>query len=363
MCTGRKIGLHDAAHDEVSADTLEKLRRLNTTWLGSAGFATLYSYPAVARVCWRTNPDGSIASAWWYREQLWHFGLKKLTFLACAPFSEVDLRAVLAQRHAHMAAVLYVPPDDTEEFKRFDNWCGAEISADDSIIDLPSSAETYLSSLGRKTRKHLPYYVRRLQAEWSDDLEIDCLSKSAISLEDFGRVVDLNRARIEAKGRDHLWTNDMIRARWLLAQEEGILCVVRRKKEIVGGTLSYIHGDEGYLVLIGHDPKYNALNIGNVCLWVTIQRLIGSRVRRYHLLWGKSFYKTQFGGREEALLTVQIARNRWIRILWLLLFQCDRQVFIARRLAKSLISLSITEFRSIAHRDWTRLIRRRVGNA
>ncbi|MBE3119886.1 MAG: GNAT family N-acetyltransferase [Candidatus Atribacteria bacterium] len=101
-----------------------------------------------------------------------------------------------------------------------------------------------------------------------------------------------------------------------MAQQSGLLCGLRFKSNLVGGTLCYLHQNEAYMVLIGHDPQQDSLNLGNVSMWLTIEWLIKMGIKRCHLLWGKSFYKTQFGAKEHALFEVTVFRNPCVAGAW-----------------------------------------------
>jgi predicted N-acyltransferase len=163
-----------------------------------------------------------------------------------------------------------------------------DLQCEDAVIELPDTLDAYLAGLGRQARKHLPYYARRLRREWGKSFECSYLHGLDITADAFSRLVGLNRMRMERRGSKHLWTPSKVRNRWQLAQETGLLVSLRHHGEIIGGTLSYLHDGEAYLVLIGHLPVYDRLNIGNVCLYQTVSHLIELGVKRFHLLWGQS---------------------------------------------------------------------------
>jgi CelD/BcsL family acetyltransferase involved in cellulose biosynthesis len=184
-----------------------------------------------------------------------------------------------------------------------------ETVADDHIITLPAKPEEYLLRLGKQTRKHLPYYVRRLQREWAGEYAFNVVQGDDITWDSFTAVLELNRLRMRSKRRLSLLSAASAKHRWPLVRSNGVIVSLRRGDTIVGATLSLLHRKEAYLIVIAHDPQYDQLNLGNVCLWKTVEHMISFGHTALHLLWGPSFYKNQFGGRQELLRNVSYAAN------------------------------------------------------
>jgi CelD/BcsL family acetyltransferase involved in cellulose biosynthesis len=189
-------------------------------------------------------------------------------------------------------------------------------SGDDYCIELPASAEEYLSRLGSQTRKHLPYYLRRLKKEWGNHWRLEQTFGRHITKESYRDLLALNRLRMDRKRRRSLWTEKLAEHRWGLASEFGSLESIRYKDRLIAGTLSFVYGKEAFLVVIAHDPEHDRLNLGNVCLWLTIEDLIARGYARYHLLWGNSPYKEQFGAVAHPLYEMTLFRNPLAARVW-----------------------------------------------
>src|SRR6185295_9849166 len=152
--------------------------------------------------------------------------------------------------------------------------CSSAVVNEDIVVELPRSEQEYMGSLGHNARTQLPYYLRRVQKEWGSGYTTVCATGTDISLEMFTELVELNRIRIEQKGATHLWNPHLIQHRWKLARDCGLFFGLRRDGRLMAGTISYVHQDEAYFVLIGHHTQYDRLRLGKLVLWLTIRHLI-----------------------------------------------------------------------------------------
>jgi hypothetical protein len=227
-----------------------------------------------------------------------------------------QLNELMEERRADLATITRMGPEDVAKLSGPWYRCAEAVVSEDLIVKLPPTEEEYLHSLGVNARTQLPYYLRRVQREWGNGLNVFYAADREISEELFKELVELNRIRIERKGAVHLWHPQLVQQRWRLAQQCGLFCGIRRDGRLVAGTLSFLHRDEAFFVLIGHDTDYDRLRLGKLVLWFTIQRLIRTKFVRYHLLWGKSSYKYQLGGEPQTLSEVTVFRTPWPALLW-----------------------------------------------
>jgi hypothetical protein len=300
----------DGSLAEIAGEARLRLRRWKASeWMGSLAFAESYCNPPAQRVSYRTGSDGDIGEACFYREERWA-GVFKSIAVACRvdPSSEI-LRRLLRARAADLVRVPLLTIRSAPQL------CDEEVaihfrrSGDDYCIELPASGEEYLSRLGSTTRKHLPYYLRRLKKEWGKDLRVEQSFGREITKESYCDLLALNRLRMDRKRKKSLWTEGLAEHRWGLARECGSLESIYHKERLVAGTLSFVYGKEAFLTVIAHDPEQDRLNLGNACLWLTIQDLIAQGFSRYHLLWGNSPYKEQFGAAAHPLYEMTLFLN------------------------------------------------------
>jgi CelD/BcsL family acetyltransferase involved in cellulose biosynthesis len=113
-----------------------------------------------------------------------------------------------------------------------------------------------------------------------------------------------------------LWTPELARHRWSLVKGSGVLTLVRREGRIAAGTLSFAYRGESYLVVIAHEPAYDRWNLGNMCLWFSVNYFITAGFAQYHLLWGDSQYKEQFGAVKQQFYRATLFKNRSAQQMW-----------------------------------------------
>lgn len=266
------------------------------SWFDSPGFALLYTKPAATKaVSTNDNPANCFA------ETRGFLGLKVLRFYGGWKGSAADLKHFLHRRGVNAATFWPLSKEQLEVFRDPTLRATIEDSNNDMVIDLPESAEKYLASLGSQTRKHLPYYQRRLGRDFENRSSTQAHWREEVTEQDFKSLIELNRQRMSNAGRVHLWTDDMAATRLDLIRRTGMLYAIKIDGNLAAGTASIVHGNEAFLFLIGHNPQYDKLSLGSLSLWLTINELLSRGVRRYHLMWGNSFYKRQFGGDETQL--------------------------------------------------------------
>ena len=251
-----------------------------------------------------------------YREDKWAGLFKEIAIFGPADPGSRLLSDLQQRRRAHIVKLSWMAEPQPPLNKSFWKSFAIRQRTEDYCIQLPDTPSEYLQSLGSSTRKHLPYYVRRLNKEWNSDWGFKENTCSDITYKSYERLFELNHLRMDQKGLRTAWTEDLRRHRWRLVQESGLLCSLRFENEIVAGTLSFLHQEEAYLIVLAHDPRFDRLNLGNISLWLTIQYLIRSGYNRYHLMWGRSSYKEQLGGKIQPLFDMMLFPGSSVAALW-----------------------------------------------
>jgi CelD/BcsL family acetyltransferase involved in cellulose biosynthesis len=293
----------------------------------------MYSFPASDRVSIALDRGGAAVGAIYYR--ITRHPLFGAVIEAKAASVSWPHLASLSRRHS--ARVVTISPGFPEDFRRVVEAGGrASRCEEDFVMDLPATGREYLDSLGRQTRKHLPYYLRRLQRTMPS-VEFVVRAGPEITREEFSELVALSAGRLESKGIRTLWTPELVQQRWELARQSGRLCTFRDGARIIAGALVCVHQGEAYLVLIGHDVRHDDLDLGITCLWQTIEAMIAEGAKRFHFLWGRSAYKTQLGGVERPLQAVRVFRSGRTRALWTLGHAAGMTFRFARRAVRRIL--------------------------
>jgi len=315
--TTNSFTFQDLPLAELSAEMRARIAEFRfPSWFGSLGFCEYYAYPPVQSVAFCRNPSGEIQDVVFFNERKWAGLFKEMEIVGPVnPESELLLKL----RTKHQPDLFKLSLQSASTFpEKINDSILIEVRRvnEDYRIDLPSTPEEYLQQLGKQTRKHLPYYLRRLQREAQKNFIIQAATGERISRQSFIDLLELNQLRMRSKGRETLWTRETKLHRWPLIQKTGLFFGLELGGKLVGGSLSFLHGSEAFLITIAHDPQYDRWNLGNLCLWQTIEHLIHIDCRVFHLLWGTSFYKAQFGGQLAPIYRATYARNTRVASAW-----------------------------------------------
>jgi hypothetical protein len=179
---------------------------------------------------------------------------------------------------------------------------------------LPRSFTEYLANFGSATRKNLRYCARRLERE-APGLKFLIQRREEIAAETVEAIVQLNHRRMafksKASGIDDLYTSRLA----ALMRSHGAACVAADGPTIVAATLCTEVGHGWTLHVIAHDPRFNHVRLGLLCLLKTMEAAIDSGARRFNFLWGVGEYKVLFGGELDTLRARRYYRNAGNRLL------------------------------------------------
>lgn len=174
---------------------------------------------------------------------------------------------------------------------------------------LPSSFEQYMSHFGSKTRKNLRYCAKRFERE-NPRARFEVLTRDEIDKTTVDALIELNHLRMESKGRVSGMDTRFATGLLALCRSHGIAFVARAEDgTVLGGTLCTHVGTGFALQVIAHDPKFNHVRLGLLCLLKSIETAIASGASVFHFLWGSSDYKVLFGARAAPLVSYRYYRH------------------------------------------------------
>jgi Acetyltransferase (GNAT) domain len=297
--TLRSINERDFLIKDLPQSIVKQLNSTDLPWLNSYSFCMDYSLEAAVRVYLNLNNE-AVQQAVFYRIDKGFF-LKKIEIIG---FPDVDNEVIegLVRKHkAHLALVNRIE----NAVKPAENWQPPHnniyVHEYITIVNLPKTKEDYLIQLGKNKRKQLPQWTRRLYRQFNDEIEIRYEFNENIKLEDTIKLECLNSERRASKGKG-VDPIQIIADRQShispLIQSFGMLVTIRHKGEILGGNLSFMHDNNCYMVVTGHNLKYEDLRIGNIAIFTTINYLIENGYDTLNFLWGRKPYKAQFLGIE-----------------------------------------------------------------
>ena len=294
------------------------LQAANLPWLNSLEFCTGYDDSGAERVLLRRDSE-KIHQAVFYRLTKKMGLLPIIEIVGFPDMDDAKIGGLIKTHHAQLAVVNRledsIKPDEEWQATQPNVYHHSYVT----IAQLPPTKEEYLKRLGKHKRAQLPNYWRKLAKHLDTPIEIYCEWTTAIKLEDVVQLECLNRERRAGKGKrvDSVLDIQQRQQHNLpLTAASGLLVTLRYQGKIIGGTFNYVCGNEAFLILIGHDPVFEHLQIGSLGLWKTIEHLIDKGITQYNLLWGRQAYKTQFLGVEYPWSVHIISPYKWLAIVW-----------------------------------------------
>lgn len=180
---------------------------------------------------------------------------------------------------------------------------------EDIVLTLPDTAEEYMASLSRNTRRNIKQCTKKLLQNFPA-ICFDVFVKDEIDGQTVRDIIDLNRARMAGKNKisviDEEETLRIIR----LATECGLVGVIRIDGRVCAGSISFRIGSNYFFSVIAHDPIYDDYCLGILCCYSTICECIARDGKEFHFQWGEYEYKYTLLGVKRDLDNVTIFRSR-----------------------------------------------------
>jgi CelD/BcsL family acetyltransferase involved in cellulose biosynthesis len=296
----------------VGAGLRAQITQASAAWYATPDFCELYSPLAATRLRFIRSSSGRVLRAFCYHRS----DERKALVFGPTELPTTSILSLPTALGCSQVEVLRMTDDPADSMRKLGCRISVRAMSNDMVVTLPKRHEDYIKSLGPQTRKHLPYYLRRAQKEFGPSFDSRLFKNSAITFSSFTSLVQLNRSRIEQKGGYSAWTEDLVQRRSSLIARSGVFLGIYSGERLLAGTASYFHKADAYLALIGHTPEFDRYNLGNLALWQTINHLIDMGVQHYHLLWGASAYKEQFGASRVNLNEVVVFDDLGAALRW-----------------------------------------------
>lgn len=180
---------------------------------------------------------------------------------------------------------------------------------EDIVLSLPDTAEEYMASLDKNTRRNIKHSTKKLLQNFPT-ICFDVFVKDEIDEQMIRGIINLNRARMADKNKrsaiDEEETLRIIR----LATECGLVGVIKIDDRVCAGSISFSAGSNYFISVIAHDPLYDDYCLGILCCYSTICECIARDSKEFHFQWGEYEYKYTLLGVKRDLDNVVIFRSR-----------------------------------------------------
>lgn len=184
---------------------------------------------------------------------------------------------------------------------------------EDITLTLPATADEYLASLGKNTRRNIKRYGDRLERCFPS-MRFEVYEGADVPEEHIRAMVEFNRERMAEKNIVSALDDDETRRIIELAKACGLLGVITIDGRIAAGALSYRAGSNYFLNVLAHDPRYDEYWLGFLCCYRTIRECIARGGKEFHFLWGRYEYKFTLGAVRRDLDNVVLYRS-WTRFV------------------------------------------------
>ena len=179
---------------------------------------------------------------------------------------------------------------------------------EDIVIDLPDSTENYLASLGKNLRRNLRRCQKKIERDFPS-FSYAMSATDAINDQDIRDIVALNQARMLGKNKISAIDDDETARLIEGTKERGLVCAVTIDGQISAGAICFRTGDNYFLTVIAHDPKFDPYSLGMLCCALIICECIEQGGKEFHFLWGRYDYKYALTGVQRDLYLVAIYRS------------------------------------------------------
>jgi hypothetical protein len=186
-------------------------------------------------------------------------------------------------------------------------------ASQDIAIALPRSIDEYHAKLGVQTRKHIKYYINRLQKLYGE-YTFETIATENILPSSISSIIEFNRQRMKDKNITSGFDVPTEKKVAEFCRYYGLTSVVSIHGRIIAGTICYDMGDHVYLEIVSHDSEFNKCNAGQVCLYLTIKELIDRGKITFHMLWGENEYKFRFLGVQHNLSFLSVYRSPFAKL-------------------------------------------------
>ncbi|MGH7596497.1 MAG: GNAT family N-acetyltransferase [bacterium] len=182
-------------------------------------------------------------------------------------------------------------------------------------VPLKADWESYINTLGKRTRKDVGYDRRFFEKNFKSDFKI--FTNTSAVFDGLNDLITVYRSR---------WQDEKGATRF---EEDGVakfereicdvfshagwyrLYLLYANNEPVAGLSGYVRNNKYYADAYAHSPAYHKYSIGNVLLGMAIEDCIKNQWTELDLSRGDEPYKFRWNGQTKRNYHLKIFRDRW----------------------------------------------------
>jgi len=176
---------------------------------------------------------------------------------------------------------------------------------DTFVVALPATPDDYLAALGKSTRANLRSRLNRVAKE-CPSFSACFFSGADIDEGVVRRIVQLSEHRMRTRGVALKRDIDRMLA---LARTCGFVTVLLIDGRMCAGSLNYRIGASVFGEVTAHDPAFERLAVGALCVYHTICESIRTGARRFYLGGGPFAFKERMLGRRLDMDQLHVYRS------------------------------------------------------
>jgi hypothetical protein len=248
---------------------------------------------------------------------------------------------LLFKRHAGQVSVIgEFLPLDQEEIRRFSDymfstfksvkavtfdrvqsdlhhlprpWHAVNVT-EDMVVTLPVTVKEYEAGVGKNMRRNIKRYTSTLQRDFPSYAYKIYLG-AEVSEQIVRDIIKLSCMRMESKNIVPRFDEE--ETQWIVnfAKTHGLVGVATIDGRVCAGAIGFRIGQNYFMHVIAHDPKYNDYSLGILCYYHTICEGIARGGQRFHLLQGRYGYKVRLLAERRDIRHIDVYRSRVQAIL------------------------------------------------
>ena len=246
--------------------------------------------------------------------------------------SEEEMRLFareLLARYPRVSAIAFQPSHAEVGGLSFPHQSG--VVQEDIVVTLSATVDAYRMRLGGETRRNLKRRIEQLKREYPS-YSFDARAGGDVPDDWISEILRCHHARMAGKNKVSGIDSEYERTIRVLVRLFGVVGVVTIEGQIAAGAIGYRVGPNYFLHVIAHDPRYDRVSLGRLCVYFMICDCIVCHAREFHFLWGEYDYKYNFLGENRDLVLVTVYRSRLHVLLHARLFLSTAARLARRRL-------------------------------